>query len=295
MNNRRHRNPAALSSIFVETSQAKYAFTRINELMEDGWQEDYCMGLLLLGPNRAGKTRLVRHFIEAWLGDRYKDRSVPPIVWVEVPPGCSLKSFATEVLRALHDPAPEYAPQPDRTSRIAAAVQRHDVQLLVIDEIQRLIDADTDKIKETVAIWVSGLLNRRICPLLLVGEEKASKVFANQKHLEGRVLGQVDVLPFDWADRDQRREFAAILYHIDAQLGLDDLSDLGSLRTAQRIHEFSEGLLGQAARLIGQARTIARRLGRPKITDDVLAQAVDELRVGAGRKVPNPFRSKEAA
>jgi hypothetical protein len=294
MPDRRNRRPDALSSIFVETSQSKYAALRIGELMEQGWEEDYCLGLLLLGDNRAGKTRLVRHYVDTTLDECHQNKAVPPIVRVEVPPGCSLRSFPTAVLRALKDPDPSYGNLSDRTGRIAEAAERHNVQLLVFDEVQRLIDADTEKVKENVAIWVSGLLNHRVCPVLLVGEPKAKWVFVGNKHLEGRTMGQVDITSFDWADEKQRYEFASVLHQIDTQLGMAELSDLGRLRTAQRIHEFAEGLLGQAARLIGHARVIARRLNRPKLTYDIFEQAVNELRVGEGRGLPNPFRSDQA-
>lgn len=293
MKDRRNRNSNAMSSIFVETRQARAAFLRIDELMEHGWERNYCRALVLLGLARSGKTHLIYHYVEERLGKDWENKAVPPIVIVEVPAGCTLKSFATEVLRALKDPDPEYGSQVDRTGRIAAAVERHGVQLLVFDEIQRLIDADTEKVKTTVAVWVSGILNRRVCPLLLVGEPKAEQVFVGNKHLEGRTLGQVDITPFDWADEAQRYEFASVLHQIDTQLGLPELSELGKLRTAMRIHEFAEGRLGEAARLIGKARTIARRLGRPKITYDILEQAVDELRVGESRNLPNPFRPEK--
>ncbi len=295
MKDERSLDPGAMSSIFVETRQARVAFQRIDELMKHGWERDYCRALVLLGLARSGKTHLVHRYVEDRLEKDPGDREVPRIVIVEVPAGCTLKSFATEVLRALKDPDPEYGSQVDRTGRIAAAVRLHGVQLLVFDEVQRLIDADTEKVKTTVAVWVTGILNRRVCPLLLVGERKAERVFAGNKQLEGRTLGQVDITPFSWADEEQRYEFASILHQIDTELGLPDISGLGKLQTAMRIHEFAEGLLGQAARLIGHARTIAQRLGRPKITWDILEQAVDELRVGASRGLANPFRQDEAA
>ena len=131
MKDRRNRNGSALSSIFVETRQARAAFLRIDELMEHGWERNYCRALVLLGLARSGKTHLIHHYVEERLGKDWKDKAVPPIVIVEVPAGCTLKSFATEVLRALKDPDPEYGSQVDRTGRIAAAVERHGVELLV--------------------------------------------------------------------------------------------------------------------------------------------------------------------
>ena len=43
-------------------------------------------------------------------------------------------------------------------------------------------------------------------------------------------------------------------------------------------------------RLISEARTIARSEQRPVLTVDILAEAVDRLRIGVSRTEPNPFR-----
>lgn len=291
---RRHKTaPNAMSSIFVETTQTKFACQRIDELIRDGWEENHCLGLLLYGLSRSGKSRLVDDYMETRIGREWPADKVRPIVYVEVPPNCTLKSFATAVLMALRDPDPEYGDQVARTRRIGVAVQKHGVELLVFDEFQRLIDADTDKLKKNVAIWVSGLLNQGVCPLLLVGEPKATHVFIDNDHLEGRTLGPVEIYAYDWADLAHRREFATILHNIDTKLGMPELSDLGKMRMAQRIHEFAQGRLGQATRLVGHARRIAQRLGRPKLTDDLFEQAVDELRIGTARKRTNPFRAAE--
>ena len=46
--------------------------------------------------------------------------------------------------------------------------------------------------------------------------------------------------------------------------------------------------------MIAHSLAVARRQGRPCLTHDVLAQAVDELAIGEGRKCPNPFRTEVA-
>ncbi len=44
--------PGSVSSIFVDTSRAQAAFARLDDLMEEGWEQTFCRALLLLGPAR---------------------------------------------------------------------------------------------------------------------------------------------------------------------------------------------------------------------------------------------------
>lgn len=281
---------SAISSVFVETRRVQKAFKRIDELIDHGWEDDCCRGLLLLGHSRVGKTHIVNNYIRLRVTERADDEERLRILKVEVQAGCTLKIFATDLLIALNDPDPEGGSQADKTRRIADAVKLEALDLLVIDEVQRLIDADTDKVKRDVTNWITGLLNRRLCPLLLVGERKAERVFEGIMHVKGRTFGEEPLTPHDWADEQDRKEFRGVLHLLDGKLGLPEMSRLGETGTAMRIYTYAEGLLGQAATLIAQGAVIARREGRPCLTHDILAQAVDELAIGEARQRANPFR-----
>ncbi|SDE32536.1 ATP-binding protein [Belnapia rosea] len=213
----RRRRANALSAVFVETRRVRRAFERVDDLLECGWEDTFCRALLLLGNSRAGKTQIVTHYVRLRVEEQPDPALRPRIVAVEVPAGCTLKSFAVELLAALNDPDPHHGSQAELTARIAQAVEEQEVDLVVIDEVQRLIDADTDKVKRDVANWLTGLLNKRLCPLLLVGERKAERVFQGNMHLEGRTLGEVVVTPYDWNDPEDRTEFRAVLHMIDAK------------------------------------------------------------------------------
>ena len=286
----RHGRADALSDLFVPTQRVRQAFLRIDELLVRGWERHYCRALLMLGPSRSGKTVLVAEYLRERVDKQPDPAKRPVIASVEVPAGCSLKLFSTDLLAVLGDPAPAYGDQGEKTRRIAENVEANRVDLIVIDEVQRLIDVNTDRVKRDVANWLTALLNRRVCPLLLVGELSAERVFEDTLHLEGRTLGEVVIGPYRWADTAERDEFRGVLHLLDKQLGMTAPSGLGEVDTALRIHSYSRGLLGQAATLIDQARAVALRRRRPRIGHDIFAEAVDELRIGASRQKPNPFR-----
>lgn len=102
--------------------------------------------------------------------------------------------------------------------------------------------------------------------------------------------GKIVLDPYDWSVQDDQEEFRAVLHMLDKGLGMEVLAGLGQLDTAIRVYAYCEGLLGQAATLAERGRAIAQRLGRPKITHDLLAQAVDELPDRGDRRKLNPFR-----
>ena len=287
---RRLNNP--LSAVFVETERVKRAFVRIDELVDEGWEDGNCRALLLLGHSRAGKTHIVDNYIRLRMTEQPDDPERLRILKVEVQAGCKLKTFATDLLIALGDPDPGGGSQAEMTRRIAEAIEREEFDLVIFDEVQRLIDADTDKVKRDVANWVTGLLNRRLCPLLLVGERTAERVFQSNMHVKGRTFGQILLEPYDWSSEADRKEFRAVLHLLEKKLGLPEASGLGQARVAIRIYAYSGGLLGEAATLVVQAALIARRMGRPCLNEEILALAVDELRIGEDRKLPNPFRTE---
>ena len=274
----------AVSGLFIKTSRTDKAFERIDELMERGWEANFCRALLLLGPARCGKT----HILKEWVRRRTAADPNFRATITEVPPGCTLKGMATQLLDDLGDPDPDYGSQNEMTRRIQDIGRGSDI--IIIDEVQRLVDEKTEKVKRDVANWLTNLLNRRVCPLLLVGEPSAELVLRDNMYLAGRTIGQVPVQPYDWHDREDRLEFRVFLTALEAKLGLTEPAGLGQVDLALRIHAYSGGRLGQATLLADEARSLANRMGRPTITPDLLAQAVDLLRVGQARLEANPFR-----
>ncbi|TNC98661.1 MAG: hypothetical protein FD119_132 [Stygiobacter sp.] len=280
----------AISKIFVETRRVKTAIQRLTWLKgPDGYEKDYCLAAGILGPPRTGKTRIAKHF-KAICEKGRPATAVPPIVYVEVTSGCSPKSVSTDVLAQLGDPNPDYGTLAEKCNRAEDAIRRHSVELIMLDEVHRLVDTDTRKVKRDVATWFTDLLNRRACPMAFLGETSAERIFEHNDYADGRTLGVVYVTPYDWGNQEDRKEFREIMQAIDANLGMPEQSGLHEVATALRIYNFGRGLLGQCTRLIKVARMLARDQSRPCLTHDIFADTVDALRIGVARNLPNPFR-----
>ena len=285
---KRSYRPDTLSNLFVNTSRWEMAEPRLDELHENGWMRRHCLGVLLLGPSRSGKTSM------AWEWSRRKADAAGAkgetfkMAYVEIPAKGDVPAVAAEVLGTLGDPDPGHGSQYQKTTRVAEAVQRQGIDILILDEIQRLVD-EKGKLRSLAAAWITGLLNKRVCPILFIGEPSGALVFEKQ-YLSGRTQGQITVSPYDWFDRADRTEWRRVMATLSAALQMPEASDLQETETSLRLHSFSDGLLGEVARLLTSARTDATRRGLPKLTYEVLADSVDRLRIGGRKELPNPFR-----
>lgn len=291
---RRRSRYDAISDIFVKTTRSEQAWARIDALVEEGWEKEYCKALVILGHFRCGKTEIVTRYAA---NREEQDRSTGRrFRWkkVVVPPDCTLKGFASAVLNELGDPDPDYGTQVDRTQRIVQAIRQQKLDLLIIDEAQRLIDTDTERVQKKSADWLAGLLDAKCCPLLLVGERRVSRVFENNAHLAGRTMGKVHIAPFDWAEPKDRREFRHILTILDNQLGMAKPCELYKIELSLRLYVYSEGRLGWVANLLDLARSIARQKAAPQLTDELFAEACDMALMNEGRSSVNPFRLNNA-
>ena len=279
------RNPKALSNIFFQTNRTRKAFEAIEEVIEAGWERKYCKATRLFGLPGTGKTHIVTYFEQMRCGEGGRK-----VLTLEVAPGLTPRMFGEQFLEGLGDPSPEFGSPAEKLSRAGQAVKAQGYDAIILEEFHRLIDDRTDNVNHAVGHWVTGFLNLRVCPLVLMEEPSAERVLRGNDMLNQRTFPGCFITPYDWGVEQDRQEFRKTMHAIDIELGMPERSGLGTLETAHCIYTFSEGILRRAADLIAKSRRRARQLGLQKLTHDVLAEAADEfLAVGPSGKF-NPFR-----
>ena len=275
-----------LSHNFLPTSRTAVAEARIEMLLELGWQADYCKALPLLGPPGTGKTLFIKEYarlFEAKFGRKLRT------LYIEVPSTASTNGLATELLKKLGDAAPTHGIETEKVGRIIGHMKgRYD--LLYLDEFQRLIDRKTDFVDKKAAGLVATLLNKTLCPIILTGEIESERVFGINEHFEDRTFAPVFMTPFDWGLKADRKEYCLLLAALEQLVGMPQPSDLHETDTAIRIYAFSRGKWRRTAVLVDLAAYHARKAGCPSIRLEHLAQAADEIAVGAKRRLANLFR-----
>lgn len=237
--------------------------------------------MLLIGKTRSGKSTILKRYAERHPPEFGGTCDRRPVVYIDVPSKCTVKSLAETLLAKLGDPYPHKGSEPTMTERVVWYLKAQQTELLILDEFQHLIDRRSQRLQYDTANWVKQLLNRMGRPILLAGLPSAADVLAADDQLEGRCAGQFPLHPFDWDDQSDRRCFRGILKKFDEQLrdrgGFVNLSDLAYPETAFRIHQATGGLIGGVARLLTAAVRIAVPDGAPRVTPEILAQASSRL------------------
>ena len=206
----------ALSRIHVQTAQTKKALARLDQFMEGAYEDDSCKSIFVLGEPGTGKTHLLKH----WLRERQKADPDFRAVISEVPSDCTLSGTVSQLLEDCGDPDPDHGTQRERTRRFREALA--DLDVIVIDETQRLLEGKTTAATKSVATWLTNQLNKKLCPMVLAGEESAELVFGNgNDYLERRTLGPILLKPWAVEDGDSWKEFRAFLHTMDVATGLE--------------------------------------------------------------------------
>lgn len=286
MSEHQPRNPEALSNIFYQTGRTRAAFKALGEVIEHGWELNYCKATRLFGPPGVGKSQVLTFFdkevckLKGW-----------KMLMIEIASGSNPRLFGEQVLAGLGDPCPEHGSVDDKLSRAKEAVRAQRIDLIAFEEFQFLIDDKTDRVNHAIGQWLTNFLNMRACPIVLSGELSAERVLQGNRMLHQRTFPGCTFKPYDWGLEQDRREFRETMHAIDRQLGMDETSGLGIPDTAQRIYAFAEGVLRVAADLIAKSRREARERGLPRITKEVFADMADEFLSVSPDGKPNPFRT----
>ena len=286
MSDRENRNSEALSNIFYQTGRTRAAFKALQEVLEHGWELNYCKATRLFGPPGVGKSQVLTFFdkevckLRGW-----------KMLTIEIASGTNPRLFGEQVLAGLGDPCPEHGSVDDKLSRAKEAVQAQNIDLIAFEEFQFLIDGKTDRVNHAIGQWVTNFLNMRACPLVLSGELSAERVLQGNRMLHQRTFPGCTFKPYDWGLEQDRREFRETMHAIDRQLGMAETSGLGTPDIAQRIYAFAEGVLRVAADLIAKSRREARERGLPRISKEVFADVADEFLSVSPEGKANPFRT----
>jgi len=217
----------------------------------------------LFGKTRAGKSDIVKYYLNRWPQFSTDDGVVVPVVYIEVP-GDIVPTQLAEMFYAATGSGT--APKIKLPALMANSVERviqAQTQLVILDDAQFLFAAKKNFVKEFFSL-IKQLADKNAFNILLVGEESVIPHVYNLASLAGRGGFPKEVLkPFDGDEMD---EFRLLLHKIDLRLPFPELSKLASSSLAQELHDFTGGATGQVVHnLIRPAAYRALSDGSPRI------------------------------
>jgi Cdc6-like AAA superfamily ATPase len=228
--------------------------------------------IAIIGPSGSGKTTVVKDFANAHETTETETCRNNPVVLVETPSNPTVKSLASAVLKELGDQLYAKGTEVQMTSRIVDLLEETKVRVLLFDEMQNLIDRESDRLNNNTAEWLKGLINKVSVSIVVVGLERTQKLFNNDQ-LRRRFRNPVRMKAFNWHDPKDRKILRGFLGAMQTRYKFEDGISLTSPDLAYRFFCATNGLVAYIVAILEEAQEIASENYEPVIRMRDLAEA----------------------
>ena len=263
-----------VDSTLVPHTAFERACSRLKQCFDhaDGAVEPICAAVL--GPARAGKTRVLEECATDHPQERTRDGLNVPILRVKAPSKPTVKGLVELMLRAMGDPTFFVGTENQKTIRLLTLMKNAGTRMVMIDEFQHFQDKGSRRIMHHVADWLKILVDDSKVALVVAGLPSCGAVISQNEQLAGRFLSPILMPRFDWKIDNHREEFVGILGAFQESIGqFFDLPRLDSAEMVFRCYCATGGLMGYVTKFLRQAVWDAIDGGRKQITLEHLAVA----------------------
>lgn len=244
--------------------------------------------LLVLHPTHSGKTTTAKLLADRLISQLPEGSTKKPIVIARCAAAASSRALAC----ALFDGAGlryNFGATEDALWKAwNAAVDRYDVELIVIDEVQHCQD-------HRFGSSVTNTLKNRLSdgpPLVLMGTRKCEDTFTINDEFNSRVYAPVSLKPQEWHDEGDRELWTTFCFNLDQAM-----VDAGVIRRkaglgddhAEKLCEAALGRVGLLKKTVQTALRLALRRNADAIDVGNLRTAVDIWAIKNRFVAYNPF------
>jgi energy-coupling factor transporter ATP-binding protein EcfA2 len=253
-------------------------------------REPQCISLE--GHPGAGKTTLSTCYTAAHPRTETEWGSRIPVFYLETPSPITVKGMAQTMLDKLGDPLADRGTLTTLNRRLKHYLVQCEVQLVILDDFHHLIDADTDRVFQTVSDWLKVLIKDAGVPFMVVGIEGKNEQILRLNPQLSRLFALRETLrPFAW---DQERKEAILelggwIKSIEQEMGKALVPQMSRIELLHRLHYATDGIAGHLLNLLRYAAQYALEQGEAEVTLAALTWAFQHRITGHFPGKINPF------
>ena len=250
--------------------------------------------LPLIAPTGTGKSRIINAYMQKVREEEHPPGSIPVLV-VELSTKLTVKGFYADVLKAFGDPNSARGTQQQLEMRTQAFIRKCGVELLIVDEVHHLINAETNKVSWDVAELFKGILNNKSCCLVLSGVEKSTVLFERGGQLARRCISPVPLGPLDIQNKAEREMFLGFIGRLDEMMLKEKVTDKknGLLEgdVPACLYEISRGVVGIVHQLVYHSLMCCFMRGATILEREDFVRGTDGWALAYGISTTNPFKA----
>lgn len=270
-----------IDGIIIQTSKAQSVFKKIEECHNSIKYLSKPQCMTIMGKSGIGKTT----FSETYL-KRYPEKVLPeytqkPVFYSIIPCPAYIGSLPNSMLQNLGDPF--YSKGRNiftQTQRLYHFLKVCKVEIIFIDEVQHLVDRNSQKLLRDSSDWFKELIDEVRIPIIFMGMPDSKRIFIENEQLGTRVRYKEELSPFEYDI-----SFRKFLHLYDNQLPFKNLSNLGSTELSKKIHIATSGIMRNIKDLVLEASNISLQLNLNQISVSALAEAFDRVLYDTGENV----------
>jgi hypothetical protein len=241
--------------------------------------------LRISGPSGSGKTTIVKIHSRKYPDIDTSTGTEKPVIYSRIPCPAYIGGLASKLLHDLGDPFYNKSAKITlHTQRLYALLKACNVRIIFLDEVQHLVDRNSQKLLRDSSDWFKELIDETGIPIVFLGMPDSNRIFIENEQLSNRVRLVEEISPFEYDET-----FRKFLYLFDLSLPIKESSCLADSDISKRIFISTKGLIKHVRDLIVESSTIAIQNNSNRISIPMLAQAFNKIL--HNQYETNPFSS----
>lgn len=246
-------------------------------------------GMLIWGPTGTGKSTIAKVYELQHPREEAADRTLVPVLRIELPGQPTAKALGETILLALRDPLPHAGSAEFRLNRVRKLLKECGVQLLLFDEVQHLTDNLNSRDRNIAADTLKNLMNDTGIPCVFIGTPSCRGYFVENQQLGRRCSPKLGIEPFRFKEVGEQKEFLRLLKSLHDKLPLVGPSALIDRAVAPSLYFASFGLLGILVQLIESALRDTLLSGGTRLEREALRRSFADVIFPRCPRIRNPF------
>ena len=236
------------------------------------------LSALITAASDSGKTETIRMFQRKHSDVEIEDRTLKPVVSIDLREVVSTKTFLGQILSELGEPFSK-GNSPELGERVVHLLRELEVRLLVVDEAQTLFkEYNQDSLRKNADIIKTTIINNARVPTILFGVDDHSMAGFRKDPQIRRRFRHVEFPSYSYATADDRLDFRKLLFTIEKSLTVVEPYGLSDAKHADWVFKVTEGRFGAVMRLVREAARSAVEGNSRKIRRKDIDRGVEHTR-----------------
>lgn len=250
---------------FIPYARATELLGEMESLMNHP-QTNRMPNILIVARSNNGKTELLKEFRRRHPAEERLDEEAiyAPVIYVECPPGPKDDMFLDSALKTAGLNPRGSASIGNKIEMLASQLVKMKTKILLLDELNSILAGSVTK-QLLLLTTIKYISNETRISIVAAGTADALNAVATDAQLTSRFPARL--MP-RW--KDATPDFRQLLASFEFIFPLRAESKLSALQNARLIYGLTEGILGEAARLLRTSAIMAIQSGEESITEDIL-------------------------